>query len=190
MVLVSGPVGSGKTTLLSRFVGQANSQWHLCLMDGDEFDHFPQRLADALKSEAPAGEQQLFSEWAARTDNSQLLVIVIDNSEQLDDNAFERLCALLEQGNANRIRLILFGSPAAQQGYKQSFEQKQLKFGTQLLEMPRMSEEETASYLMYRLAVAGYSGENPFAATEIRAICKASDGRPLAINQLARQAAD
>ncbi|MFQ5642220.1 MAG: AAA family ATPase [Thiogranum sp.] len=188
VILVAGPAGSGKTTLLSRFTGQANSQWRMCLLNGDEFDRFPQRLADTLQSETPAGEQELLAEWAARTDNSQLLVIVIDNSEHLDSNAFERLCALLEGSNANRVRLILFGTPEAQQSHRQALEQKQLEFSTQLLEMPRMSEEETASYLMYRLAVAGYSGENPFTATEIRAICKASDGRPAAINELARQA--
>jgi len=188
VVLVSGPAGSGKTTLLSRFASQANSQWHMCLMDADEFGHFPERLADALKSGAPASEQELVSQWAARTDNSQLLVIVIDNSEQLDETAVERLCALLGHTAANRIRLILFGSPEVQQTHKQAFERKQLECSTQLLEMPRMSEEETASYLMYRLAVAGYSGESPFTATEIRTICKASDGRPAGINRLARQA--
>jgi len=188
VVLVSGPTGSGKTTLLTRFARQANSQWHMCLMNADEFDHFPERLADSLKSETAASEQELFSQWAARTDNSQLLVIVIDNAEQLDDDALERLCAFLQQSTANRIRLILFGEPGAQQNHKQTFERKQLDCSTQLLEMPRMSEEETASYLMYRLAVAGYSGENPFTATEIRAICKASDGRPAGINRLARQA--
>jgi len=188
VVLVSGPTGSGKTTLLSRFASQANNQWRLCLLNADEFDHFAERLADALKSEPTANEQELLSQWLARTDNSQLLVIVIDNAEQLDDTAFERLCALLGQTTANRVRLILFGSPEAQQAYKRAFEQKQLDCSVQLLEMPRLSEEETASYLMYRLAVAGYSGENPFTATEIRAICKASDGRPAGINRLAHQA--
>jgi len=188
VVLVSGPTGSGKTTLLNHFANQANNQWRLCLLNADEFDHFPERLAHALKSELTANEQELLSQWAARTDNSQLLVIIIDNAEQLDDTAFERLCALLGQPTASRIRLVLFGSPEAQQAYKQAFEQKQLDCSAQLLEMPRLSEEETASYLMYRLAVAGYSGDNPFTATEIRAICKASDGRPSGINRLARQA--
>jgi len=188
VVLVSGPPGSGKTTLLSRFVSQPNSQWHLCLMDADEFDRFPERLADALRNETVAGEQELFSQWVARTDNSQLLVIVIDSSEHLDETALERLFALLKQATADRIRLILFGNPDAQQRHKQAFEQQQLGGSVQLLEMPRLSEEETASYLMYRLAVAGFNGENPFTATEIRAICKASDGRPAGINRLARQA--
>ncbi|HHH43130.1 MAG TPA: NACHT domain-containing protein, partial [Gammaproteobacteria bacterium] len=188
VILVSGPAGSGKSTLLDRFVSQAGSQWHLCVLNGDEFARFPEYLASALNSAAPASEQELISEWAARTDNSQLLVIVIDAAEQLDDDAFERLCALLESGQANRVRLILSGSPEAQQQHRQAFEQRQLPFTTQLLEMPRMSEEETAAYLTYRLAVAGYSGENPFTATEIRAICKASDGRPAAINRLAHEA--
>jgi len=188
VVLVSGPAGSGKTTLLSRFVSQANNQWQLCLMNADEFDRFPERLADALKGEAAASEQELLSQWAARTDNSQLLVIIIDSAEHLDEAALQHLCALLGQSTANRVRLILFGSPEAQQRHKQAIEQKQLDSSIQLLEMPRLSEEETASYLMYRLAVAGYSGESPFTATEVRAICKASDGRPAGINRLARQA--
>ncbi|GEM_PF-1425576 len=188
VILVSGPAGSGKSTLLDRFISQAGSQWHLCVLNGDEFARFPECLAGTLKSAAPASEQELFNDWAARTDNSQLLVIVIDAAEQLGEDAFERLCALLESGHANRVRLILFGSPEAQQQHRQALEQRQLPFTTQLLEMPRMSEEETAAYLTYRLAVAGYSGENPFTATEIRAICKASDGRPAAINRLARQA--
>ncbi len=187
VVLVSGPGGSGKTTLLTRFANQANSQWHLCLLNADEFEYFPERLADALKSETTADERGLLSQWAAHTDNSQLLIIVIDNSEQLDDSALRRLCALLGESSANRIRLILFGSPEAQQRHKLAFEQQQPGCSTQLLEMPRLSEEETASYLVYRLAVAGYSGESPFTATEIRAICKASGGRPAGINRLAHQ---
>jgi DamX protein len=54
--------------------------------------------------------------------------------------------------------------------------------------MPHLSEEETSSYLMYRLAVAGYSGESPFTPTEIRALCKAAGGRPSDINRLAHEA--
>jgi len=54
--------------------------------------------------------------------------------------------------------------------------------------MPRLSEEETSSYLMYRLAVAGYSGESPFHPTEVRALCKAAGGRPSDINRLAHEA--
>jgi DamX protein len=189
VVFVSGPPGSGKTTLLSRFIGQSNNQWRLCLIDAaDNFSQFPDRLADALGSGSFSSDQELLTQWEDHTDSSQLLVILIDNAEQLDESALDRLCALLGQASADRIQIILFGIPQAQQRLKQTFEQKAVSCTTQRLEMPRLNEEETSSYLMYRLAVAGYSGESPFTATEVRAMCKAADGRPAGLNRLADQA--
>ena len=189
VIFVSGPPGSGKTTLLSRFIGQSNNQWRLCLVDAaDDFSQFPERLADALGSDSLSSEQELLTQWENRTDSAQLLVILIDNSEKLDEPALDRLCALLGHASAGRIRIMLFGIPEAQQRLKQTFEQKAPSCSTQRLEMPRLNEEETSSYLMYRLAVAGYSGESPFTATEVRAMCKAADGRPAGLNQLANQA--
>ncbi|MEN8760999.1 MAG: AAA family ATPase [Thiogranum sp.] len=189
VILVSGPPGSGKTTLLSRFIAQSNNQWRLCLVDAaDDFNRFHERLADTLGSGSFSSDQELLNEWENHSDSFQLLVILVDNAEQLDESALDRLCALHGQASANRIRIILFGIPEAQQRLKQTFEQKALPLSTQRLEMPRLNEEETSSYLMYRLAVAGYSGESPFTATEVRAMCKAADGRPAALNRLAGQA--
>lgn len=189
VVLVSGPPGSGKTTLLSRFIGQAKNQWRLCLIDAaDDFSQFPARLADTLGSGSACGEEELLSQWADHSDNSQLLVIVIDNSELLDGSALDRLCALLGNASADRLRIILFGAPETQQRLKQAFARNARSCSTQRLEMPRLNEEETSSYLMYRLAVAGYSGESPFTATQVRAMCKAADGRPAGLNRLADQA--
>jgi len=189
VIFVSGPPGSGKTTLLRRFIGQSNNQWRLCLVDAaDDFSQFPERLADALGSGSTSSEQELLSQWENRSDSAQLLVILIDNSEKLDEPALGRLCALLGDASAGRIRIMLFGIPEAQQRFKQTFEQKAPSCSTQRLEMPRLNEEETSSYLMYRLAVAGYSGESPFTTTEVRAMCKAADGRPAGLNQLANQA--
>lgn len=188
VILVSGPRGSGKTTLLGRFAGQASKQWRLCLINADEFEQFRQRLGDALGIGDGDDEQQMLERWASQTDASQLLVIVIDNTEELKPDDFQKLCSLLKQPLAERIRLILFGTPQAQQALKQSFDQGELPCSAQLLEVPRLTEEDTAAYLMYRLAVAGYSGESPFTATEVRAMCKAADGRPADINRLAHEA--
>jgi DamX protein len=188
VILVSGPHGSGKTTLLGRFAGQASKQWRLCLINAHEFEQFHQRLGDALGIGDIDNEQQMLERWASQTEASQLLVIVIDNAEQLQAADFRKLCSLLKQPLADRVRLILFGTPEALQALKQSFDQNELPCTAQLLEVPRLTEEETASYLMYRLAVAGYSGESPFTATEVRAMCKAADGRPADINRLAHEA--
>jgi hypothetical protein len=40
---------------------------------------------------------------------------------------------------------------------------------------------------MYRLAVAGYSGDSPFSLTEIRALHKAAEGLPGRLNVLAHE---
>jgi DamX protein len=188
LAIVSGPPGSGKSTLLSRFVAQANREWRLCVLSAREFDEFPSRLAAATGAETIASEQDLITSWANTTDASQLLVIAIDDAEQLDQAVVERLSQLLTSPEAERLRLILFCTPDAQQPLKQALERKSPSSTVQVLEIPRLSEEETASYLMYRLAVAGYSGESPFTATEVRAICKAADGRPAMINKLAHDA--
>jgi DamX protein len=58
----------------------------------------------------------------------------------------------------------------------------------QTLSVPRFNEVQAASYLMYRLTVAGFAGESPFSSTEVRAIAKASGGLPGPMNALAREA--
>jgi septal ring-binding cell division protein DamX/type II secretory pathway predicted ATPase ExeA len=188
VVVVTGPPGSGKTTLMSRFVSQANNQWHLCLLSGNEIEHLPERLAQTLEGDASADEKEQVSRWAAQTETSQLLVFVIDNAEQFDQAACNRLCGLLRLPQRDRMRVILFGRPEIQQRVKRALEDRACSGTTQMLEAPRLSPEETASYLMYRLAVAGYNGDSPFSSTEVQAICKAADGRPAAINQLAHEA--
>ena len=188
VVVVTGPPGSGKSTLMSRFVDQANSQWRLCVLDGSEMEQMTVRLSQALRIDAAANENDLVSRWAAQADASQLLVVLIDNAEQLDQPACNRLCGLLSQPQGERIRIVLFGSQDIQQRVKQALEERACSRTTQMLEVPRLSAEETSSYLMYRLAVAGFSGESPFTATEVRAICKAADGRPAEINRLAHDA--
>ncbi len=185
VVLVSGPDGSGKTTLLSRFAAQANKQWRLCPINADEFEQFPRLMADALRTDDANDELEMLSRWASKTDNSQLLVILIDRAEALAGPAVDLLCKLLACPVRERLRLILFGTPAAQKALKNTLDSRNLPGSSQLLEVPRLSEEETSSYLLYRLAVAGYSGESPFTATEVRGICKAAEGRPGAINLLA-----
>jgi len=185
VVLVSGPDGSGKTTLLSRFAAQANKQWRLCPINADEFEQFPRLMADALRTDDANDELEMLNRWASETDNSQLLVILIDRAEALAGPAVDLLCKLLACPVRERLRLILFGTPAAQKALKNTLDSRNLPGSSQLLEVPRLSEEETSSYLLYRLAVAGYSGESPFTATEVRGICKAAEGRPGAINLLA-----
>jgi len=188
VILVAGPHGSGKSTLLGRFASQAGMHWRLCLIDAEAFEHFHQHLGDTLGISDCEDIRQILERWASQTEASQLLVIAIDNAQRLPADAFRKLCLLRTPPLAERVRLILFGTPESQQALKQSFDQRELPGNAQLLEISRLDEKETAAYLMYRLAVAGYSGTSPFTATEVRALCKAADGRPGEINRLAHEA--
>ncbi|MGW8311367.1 MAG: AAA family ATPase [Thiogranum sp.] len=188
IVLVSGPPGSGKTTLLRRFIRQTSRQWRLCALDAGDFGQFQQRLGDALGIGDGGDEQDRLQRWASRSDTSRLLVIAIDDAQELPAQAHERLFRLIDPPQGERVRLVLFGTPEMSQAFGNSLERRQPQHNIRVLDIPRLTEEETGSYLMYRLAVAGYSGENPFPATEIQAINKAADGRPAAINRLARHA--
>lgn len=188
VVVVSGPEGSGKSTLLRRFLAQASPQWKICTLVGGEFEHFEQRLNAILGGVDGASAVESLSQWAAGSDASQLLVVVIDEAERLEEQALNQISELLDSAYGSQIRLILFGTAQVNDLVRRAQERQALERNTQLLEMPRFSEEETASYLMYRLAVAGYSGESPFTATEVRGICKAADGRPAGINELAHEA--
>jgi len=186
VVVVSGPPGSGKSSLLEQFLGHINPQWTVCLVDGEQGDPLAARLAETL-GVSRDDEQALLNHWATQSETSQQLVIVIDNAEQLDAAACQRLCALTAQPDSERLRVVLFGTADTERCARAALEQTDSKRSCQLLEVPRLTEEETAAYLMYRLAVAGYSGESPFTLTEVRAMCKAAGGRPGGINRLAHE---
>jgi DamX protein len=182
VVVVSGPPGSGKTTLMDRFAAQAGEPLRLCLMRGEAMESLPDRLARTLGVDSAPDELEVVALWAARTDTSERLVIVVDDAEGLDQHACGRLTRLLQAAHGDRVRLVLSGDERLERRIAWSLEGQA---GVRRLELPRLSVEETASYLVYRLAVAGYNGESPFTTTEVRGICKAADGRPAAINRLA-----
>lgn len=187
IVIVSGPDGSGKSTLLGQFLAHINPQWAVCAIDGSQGEQLAENLAQTIGTPAGEDEKALLARWATQSEPSQQLVIVIDNAELLSESDCARLCELIDLPDGDRLRIVLFGMAQITERVRAKLEQQGSKHTCQTLEIPRLTEEETAAYLMYRLAVAGYSGESPFTPTEIRAICKSADGRPGHINRLANE---
>ncbi|HHO68955.1 MAG TPA: hypothetical protein ENK12_07990 [Gammaproteobacteria bacterium] len=188
LVVVTGPEGSGKTTLLNHFTDYANDAWLLCRGSAADLDRLPALLAECLGCEESDDPQAMLAAWRDAGDDSQLLVLLVDEAGRLTPEQLETLSLLLGDPAASQVRVILFGDQKLEDTVDRARSAQMLHQNVQSLEVPRLSEEETAAYLMYRLAVAGYSGESPFTPTEVRAICKAGDGRPAAINRLADQA--
>lgn len=193
---ISGPLGSGKTTLLQQFLLRGNTTWRSCLIDGGKIQQpgdLLARLAECFGQDMTATPERIKADvirfCQGLQHNSQQAVIVIENAHLLPDLALK---SLLDLGGDARetlklVRVLLFSEPDLKQKFIDlglSSPQRPLLHS---LDVPRFDEQQTAAYLMYRLAAAGFSGDSPFSMTEIRAMHKAAEGLPGRLNTLAHE---
>ncbi len=196
MLGITGPTGSGKTTLLQQFALRVHDNWRLCRVDGGRITH-PQELLSKVAQDLGAdvsGDLErtratLLRHCQGLHHKTQLVVIVIDNAELLPVPALQALIELTgdPKETLKLIRVLLFATPDLEQKLIQAGVHSPQHPLLHVLEIPRFDEQQTAAYLMYRLAVAGYSGDSPFSMTEIRAMHKAADGLPAKLNVLAHE---
>lgn len=196
LIGVIGPDGAGKTTLLQQFLLRGGHGWRLCRLDGTRITQ-PAELFDSLAEclGLPPGQDVeraragLLRHCQGLQQGGQLAVAVIDDAQRLPDTVLRALFSLggSSDETLKAIRIVMFGD--------EDLERRLIDIGLHRpqqpllhrLDVPRFDEQQAASYLMYRLAVAGYSGDCPFSLTEIRAIHKAADGRPGRLNVLAHE---
>jgi DamX protein len=198
LLVVLGEAGAGKTTLLRELRERAGENWRVCELRGGEahgLDAVMLRLAECLglgALPADSGElpQRVMDHCMDLREVMELPVLIIDDAEQVPPSLLRTLAGLAGDPGATvqRLRIILFGTPPLEGLLAQAGLAPGLAPFVQTLNMPRLGEVQATAYLMYRLAVAGYVGESPFSATEVRAIAKASGGLPGSMNALAREA--
>lgn len=196
LLVVLGEPGAGKSSLLRELRARAGDNWRLSVQRGDEvhsLDSVLRRLAGDLGLEDPpaGGEalpERVMGRCADLREATQLPVLIIDDAQQVPPSLLRGLAGLAGNPGATvrRLRILLFGTSELEGLLAQAGLAPGLAPFVQTLSVPRFNETQAAAYLMYRLTVAGYAGESPFSSTEVRAIAKASDGLPGAINQLAR----
>jgi DamX protein len=198
LLVVLGETGAGKTTLLGELRARAGENWRVCELHGEEarsLEAVMLRLAGclglgALPEDSAELPQRVMDHCADLREVMELPVLIIDDAEQVPPSLLRTLAGLAGDpgATAQRLRIILFGAPPLEGLLAQAGLAPGLAPFVQTLNLPRLNEMQAAAYLMYRLTVAGYSGESPFSATEVRAIAKASGGLPGVINALAREA--
>ncbi len=193
---ITGPLGSGKSTLLQQFLLRGNTTWRSGLIDGGKIkqpNEMLARLAECFGQDMTAAPERIKADiiryCQSLQHNSQQAVIAIDDAHLLPEPALK---ALLELGGDARetlklVRVLLFSEPGLEKKFVEAGLHSPQQPLLHSLDVPRFDEQQTAAYLMYRLAAAGYSGDSPFSLTEIRAMHKAADALPGRLNTLAHE---
>lgn len=193
---VVGPSGSGKSTLVRQLLLRGGTTWRGCRLSGAQIPQpanlFAQ-LADCFGLDRNAAPDRLRGDLTRISEtlrhNGQTAIVVIDDAHLLPDAA---LRALLEIGGTARatlklLRIVLFSEPGLVRRLTQAGWHSPVQPLLHSVDLPNLDDHQTAAYLMYRLAAAGYSGESPFSLTEIRALHKAAGGLPGRLNVLANE---
>lgn len=194
LLLVTGGPGSGKSALLEKYLSRADEHWQICRISGqsgaqpdqlflqiaqcfhlDVSKLNPNQLLEALASHLGQVQQQMTP------------VLVVDDAEQLSDDALEITLRLAElQGEHGRlVGVTLFADSSIGERLQQE------RFSSiptpHTLELKRLDLPNTSAYLNHRLRAAGFSGASPFTEKLVKRIYKASGGLPVSINHEANQ---
>ena len=179
LVLIIGEAGGGKTTLLHRYLFTSNETWKAARIP----------TAPAGESESALnGEQQDGYPVFIQQDAADPIVIV-DDAHKLPERDLRFLLreALVPESNQKIKRLVLFGEPSLSHYIIALPESVAGDTAINKITMPVLSRQECESYLQYRPALAGYTGESLFKPSVIKRIHKKSEGLPGQINARADQ---
>lgn len=193
---VVGPSGSGKSTLLRQLLARGGTTWRTCRLSATQIPqpaNLLALLADGFGLDRNATPERLAADLLrfgeSLRHNGQIAVVAIDDAQLLPDAALK---TLLELGGTARdtlklLRVVLFSEPGLERRITLAGWHSPAQPLLHSLQLPVFDDHQSAAYLMYRLAAAGYSGESPFGLTEIRALHKAAGGLPGRLNVLANE---
>ena len=197
-IKVTGEVGTGKTLLCRKLINTIEEQFVSAYIPNPMLTPYglQSAVADELGLDITRhyGHHQLLKminnrllELAVEGKN---VVLCIDEAQAMPEETMEalRLLTNLETEKQKLLQVILFGQPELDENLNEK-NVRQLKqritFSYRLKPIDREGMEQ---YLLHRLNVAGYKGNNLFEKNAINSLFKASRGIPRLINILAHKA--
>jgi general secretion pathway protein A len=200
LTLLIGEAGTGKSTLLRKVLAarMSGEQSHVvfvtnpALSRGEFFD----RLAGSFGLSAAAGRsktrflRELEHELLANQGKETTRALVIDEAQSLSDELLEevRLLANLESETEKLLRVVLAGQPAlAARLNEPAFSQLKQRVGLRCRLDP-LDLNETAEYIVHRIAIAGGTPGRAFSRGAVMAIHEHSGGILRTINVICENA--
>ncbi len=179
LILVIGEQGSGKTTLLNQFIASADDNWRTCKIRA----HSKKNTGSAPFLENLNGRPAFI------LSDKQPPIVMIDDAHELTWIELQYLLQETPSPGSERKpkRLVLFCEPRIKTALNALTESMTKEIVINKIYMSPINEAEAAEYLLHRLNIAGFTGKNPFRLSDIRAICRASDGLPGLINEKAHK---
>lgn len=196
-IKVTGEVGTGKTMLCRKLLNTIEARFVTAYIPNPMLTPYglQSAVADELGLDITRhyGHHQLLKMINNRllelTAEGKNVVLCIDEAQAMPVETMEalRLLTNLETEKEKLLQVILFGQPELDEHLNEK-EVRQLKqritFSYKLKPIDRDGME---LYLIHRLGVAGYSGNNLFEANAMRSLFKASRGIPRLINILSHK---
>lgn len=193
MALIAKP-GMGKTTLLFRSLTQLRERGRTVFLFqtiSTPLDFLRTLLADLGVEDLQGGMFELQSKLnqilVEQRAKSERLVVVIDETQNLDDSVLElvRMLSNFETPNEKLMQIVLSGQPQlAQKLASPNLVQLRQRISV-IAHLRPLTVDDTKQYIEHRLEVAGYKGDQPlFTPAAVELIARHSEGIPRNINNL------
>lgn len=191
--LVTGAAGSGKTTLLRQLLDSVGEDTLVARITAD-IDTDIVELYNAIASgfglqKEVSGKVEFVIELSQilkkRGEEGKASLLVIDDGQKLEQEAFEELRMLLglEKDGKPLVTLLLAGRPELVESLARPANRILRQKLMSHIEIKPLSEEETQRYVEYRLKVAGAAAEI-FEPEAFEVITECTKGLPGSINAL------
>ena len=177
IVLVIGENGAGKTMLLIRYLKSSRAGWKTSRI----------RIHPVAEKIQPDLFKEMDSYPAYVLNDAGDPIIMIDDAHTLDKQQVQFLLqnATSSGDSKNVKRFVLFGEPGLNEMLSDLADSLHTNIAISKIFLSPLTRDETAGYLNYRLAVAGYVGKSAFPASAVKQIHRSAEGLPGRINTLA-----
>jgi len=198
VVVVIGPKGSGKTALLQQFEKNKHDNWVVAPITAQEgFDErkFLQQLYRQLnlKYRGPTYNELLNyiqKHFRHLHENAQIPIILIDNAEKLPVTALKKvleIASLTDDKSKPLIRVMMFATENIKENLKQPQLTHLANIPMRSLDLPPLTEEQTAHYILHRTLAAKFTNKEIFNDATLIRVFRDSYGWPARINEVCQE---